>query len=218
MNKRRAVIVGTKHPGGLMRAQVRLLPDWNGVPDESLPWAEYMLGIGNAFTPTKTGDLVWVEFPYNDARGKPDTRRPLIVGAAQDAPGGVPNVAPEASGQGEPWAPGEIEGAPARPKITSTEDFVVHRNNLLEVRTAGGGYEIANTAAGARVGINEDGEMYLIGPGNLLLHMAGDIIAKAGGRILFESGEEMGMKAGAKMDLEAAGPLTGKATSVAFSK
>jgi len=201
-----------------VRAQVRLLPDWNAVPDESLPWAEYMLGIGNAFTPTKTGDLVWVEFPYTDARGKPDTRRPLIVGGAQDAPGGVPNVAPEVSGQGEPWTPGEIEGAPARPKIASSEDFVVHRNNLLEVRTAGGGYEIANTAAGARVGINEAGEMYLIGPGNLLLHMAGDIIAKAGGKILFESGAEMGMKAGAKLDFEAAGPLTGKATSVAFSK
>ncbi|QCZ30233.1 baseplate protein (plasmid) [Leclercia adecarboxylata] len=201
-----------------MRAQIRLLPEWNSVPEENLPWAEYMLGIGNAFTPTKTGDLVWVEFPYTDARGKPDTRRPLIVGAAQDAPGGVPNVAPEASGQGEPWTPGEVDGAPARPKIVSTEDFVVHRNNILEVRTAGGGYEIANTAAGARVGINESGEMYLIGPGNLLLNMAGDIIAKAGGKILFESGAEMGMTAGAEMDLQAGGALTGKAASVSFSK
>ncbi len=218
LSKKRAVIAGTKHPGGLVRAQIRLLPEWNGVPEENLPWAEYMLGIGNAFTPTVTGDLVWVEFPYTDARGKPDTRRPLIVGAAQDAPGGVPNVAPEASGQGEPWAPGEIDGAPARPKTVSTEDFVVHRNNILEVRTAGGGYEIANTAAGARVGMNESGEMYLIGPGNLLLNMAGDIIAKAGGKIMFESGADTSMKSGAKIDMTAAGALNGKAASVSFSK
>lgn len=218
LSKKRAVIAGTKHPGGLVRAQIRLLPEWNGVPEENLPWAEYMLGIGNAFTPTVTGDLVWVEFPYIDARGKPDTRRPLIVGAAQDAPGGVPNVAPEASGQGEPWAPGEIDGAPARPKTVSTEDFVVHRNNILEVRTAGGGYEIANTAAGARVGINESGEMYLIGPGSLLLNMAGDIIAKAGGKIMFESGADTSMKSGAKIDMTAADALSGKAASVSFSK
>ena len=100
----------------------------------------------------------------------------------------------------------------------STEDFVVHRNNILEVRTAGGGYEIANTATGARIGINESGEMYLIGPGNLLLNMAGDIIAKAGGKIMFESGADTSMKSGAKIDMKAAGALTGKAASVAFSK
>ncbi len=35
--KRRAQIVGTVHPAGLMRAQVRVLPDWNGVPDDDSP-------------------------------------------------------------------------------------------------------------------------------------------------------------------------------------
>ena len=35
--KRRAQIVGTVHPAGLMRAQVRVLPDWNGVPDDDYP-------------------------------------------------------------------------------------------------------------------------------------------------------------------------------------
>lgn len=218
MSKHRAVIVGTKHPAGLMRAQVRLLPDWNGVPEESLPWAEYLMLIGNAFTPTKTGDLVWVEFPYFDNRGRPDTRRPLIVGAAQDARGGVPNVAPEASGQGSPWTAPEVKDAPARPRLASTEDFVIHRNNLLEVRTAGGGYEIANTASGAYIGINEAGQMYLIGPGDLLLNMAGDIIARAGGKIVMESGAETSMTSGAAIQLTAAAELSGKAASVSFSK
>lgn len=114
--KRRAQIVGTVHPAGLMRAQVRVLPDWNGVPDDDLPWAEYLLPIGNAFVPTVKGDLVWVEFPYLDVNGRIDTRRPMIVGAAQDAPGGIPNVAPEASGKGNGWTPPEVDGAPPRPK------------------------------------------------------------------------------------------------------
>ncbi len=217
MSKKRAVIVGTKHPGGLMRAQVRLLPEWAGVPEDALPWAEYLMPIGNAFTPTTTGDPVWVEFPYTDVRGRPDTRRPLIVGAAQDSPGGVPNVPPEASGQGSPWEPEPVEGAPTRPSLSSSEDYVIHRNNILEVRTAGGGYEIANTAAGSRIGMNEAGEVYVISPGNLVLNAGGDIIGKAVGKVMLESGAEMEMKAGEAMDLNAAGKLTGKAASVAFS-
>lgn len=218
MSKKRAVIVGTKHPGGLMRAQVRVLPDWVGVPDESLPWAEYMMPIGNAFTPTVTGDLVWVEFPYTDVRGKPDTRRPLIVGAASDSPGGVPNVAPEASGQGAAWEPPPVDGAPARPQFTPSEDFVVHRNNVFEVRTAGGGYEIANTAAGTRIGMNEAGKAYIIGPGDVVFDAGGDFIVKAGGKISMESKDKTEIKSGAAMDLTASGKLSGKASQVDFSK
>ncbi|MGL4683899.1 MAG: baseplate protein [Gibbsiella quercinecans] len=171
-----------------MRAQVRVQPDWAGVPDDDLPWAEYILPIGNAFVPTITGDLVWVEFPYIDASGRPDTRRPVIIGAAQDAPGGVPNVAPEASGKGDAWTPEEVEGAPPRPSLSSSADYVIHRNNILELRTAGGGYEIANTAAGSRIGMNESGEIYIIGPADIFLNVGGDVKLKAGGNVAFEAG------------------------------
>ncbi|EQA6242209.1 hypothetical protein ACX5DB_003887 [Enterobacter ludwigii] len=139
MSKRRALIVGTNHPGDEMKAQVRLVPDWNGVPDEDLPWAEYILPMNYAFIPAKTGDAVWVEFPYSVFSDAIDIRRPLIAGAAQDAPGGIPNVASEASGKGDVWQSEEVEGAPSRPSLSSNEDYVIHRNNLLEVRTAGGG-------------------------------------------------------------------------------
>jgi hypothetical protein len=145
------------------------------VPDSDLPWAEYILPIGYAFTPTVTGDVVWVEFPYTNADGSPDTRRPVIAGAAQDAPGGIPNVAPEASGKGDIWTPDEVEGAPPRPTLTSSEDYVVHRNNVLELRTVGGGYEIANTAAGSRIGMNEAGQIYLIGPADVFVSAGGNL-------------------------------------------
>ncbi|WP_241576583.1 phage baseplate assembly protein V [Rosenbergiella collisarenosi] len=200
--KKRALIVGTMHPKGLMRAQVRLLPDWQGVDDKDLPWAEYLMPIGNGFVPTIKGDLVWVEFPYMDHSGKPDTRRPLIVGAAEQAPGGVPNVAPEASGQGSPYDPGKVDGAPARPATSKTKDAVLHRNNLLEIRTAGGGYEIANTAAGSRVGMNEAGQIYIISPGNTVLNVGAALTIKAGGGVSITAG----------------GAFSVKAASVAFEK
>ena len=194
--KRRAVIVGTMHPGGLMRAQVRLTPDWEGVDDKDLPWAEYLMPIGNGFVPTIKGDPVWVEFPYLDTEGKPDTRRPLIVGAAEQALGGVPNVAPEASGQGKPYDPGKSDGAPARPSTSKTKDAVIHRNNLLEVKTAGGGYEIANTASGSRIGMNESGQIYIISPGDTTLNSGGNLTINAGGKVAIKAGGKFSVVAG----------------------
>ncbi|HAV9958207.1 TPA: baseplate protein [Escherichia coli] len=205
--KRRAQIVGTEHPAGLMRAQVRVLPDWNGVPDEDLPWAEYLLPIGNAFVPTVKGDLVWVEFPYFDVNGRIDTRRPIIVGAAQDAPGGVPNVAPEASGKGSGWTPPAVDGAPPRPTLSPTKDYVIHRNNVLEVRTAGGGYEIANTASGARFGMNESGQIYIIGPADVVINAGGDVNVK---------GNNIKVKADGNMEFTAGGTFKAKASNFEF--
>lgn len=193
-----------------MRAQVRLIPQWLGVPDEDLPWAEYILAIGNGFTPTKSGDPVWVEFPYIDADGNPDTRRPLIVGAAQDAPGGVPNVAPEASGQGDGWKPEEVEGAPPRPSLSPTEDFVVHRNNLMELRSAGGGYEIANTASGSRIGMSEGGKIYVIGPAEIFTSAGSNVKIIAGGNIELEAKGNIAMKT--------EGQFSVKAASIKFDK
>lgn len=188
MSKQRAIITATKDPLGHMRAQIRLTPQWADVDADTLPWAEYQLPIGNTFVPCIVGDQVWVEFPYKDGRGNPDTRRPLITGAAQSAPGGVPSVAPEASGQGGGYKPPAVNGAPARPSLNPTTDFVSHRNNLLEIRSAGGGYEIANTASGSRIGMNEGGDIYLLGPGNLVIDVGGNLTIKIGGKIVFQSG------------------------------
>lgn len=81
-----------------------------------------------------------------------------------------------------------MDGAPARPSLNPTTDFVSHRNNLLEIRSAGGGYEIANTASGSRIGMNEGGDIYLLGPGNLVIDVGGNLTIKSGGKIVFQSG------------------------------
>ena len=180
--KKRALIVATEHPDGLMKAKIRLLSLWDGLPDDALPWAEYHLPVGGAFVPSIIGDLVWVEFPYDG-----DSRYPLITGAAQDAPNGIPNVAPEASGQGGAYEPPAIEGAPPLPALTPTKDFVEKRNNLLIIRSAGGGASITNTETGTSIGMNEAGDVFHIVNGDYFLNVTGETTIKSKGKIIMES-------------------------------
>lgn len=201
-----------------MKAQIRLLPDWSDVPAAALPWAEYEMPIGNAFVPTVTGDPVWVEFPYLDNHGQPDLRRPLITGAAQNAPGGVPNVAPEASGQGAGWTPEAVDGAPARPVLSSSEDYVIHRNNILEIRSKGGGYEIANTAAGSRIGMNEAGQVYIIGPAELVINTGADVKVNAAGKVEIIAAKSIEMETKGGISLKSQGVFSVKAADFDFNK
>lgn len=188
--KKRALIVATEHPEGLMKAKVRLLSLWDGLPEDALPWAEYHLPVGGAFAPSIVGDLVWVEFPYDG-----DSRYPMITGAAQDAPNGVPNVAPEASGQGGAYQPPAIEGAPALPALTPTKDFVYKRNNILIIHSAGGGVTITNTANNTSIGMNEAGDVFHRATGNYFMNVGGDVTIKAKGKINLESESGLDAKA-----------------------
>ena len=141
----------------------------------------------------------------------------MIVGAAQDAPGGIPNVAPEASGKGNGWTPPEVDGAPPRPQISATKDFVIHRNNILEVRTAGGGYEIANTAAGSRIGMNESGQIYIIGPADVIVNAGGSVNVKSANNINVK-GENIAVTANGDIAFKAGGTFQATASNFDFKK
>lgn len=190
IGKRRAVVIATVATGNKMKAQVRVLADWDEMGDAALPWAEYLLPVDRAFVPTKAGDLVWVEFPYDG-----DSRRPMIVGAAQDWAGGVPNVPPEASGVGAQFEPPEKNGAPPAPIKTPTADMVMNRDGVLIMRTAGGGYSITRTADGTTIGFNEGGAVnimsegvtYINATGNVTIMTAADATIQATGKLTLKA-------------------------------
>ncbi|CAM3952641.1 baseplate protein [Serratia silvae] len=205
IGKRRAVIVNTAHESGMMKAQIRLMHEWDDMPDRALPWAEYLLPIGAGFIPTIAGDMVWVEFPYDG-----DSRRPMIVGAAQDWAGGIPNVPPEASGQAGQFIPPDVPDAPPAPQLNPTKDAVLNRNGLLEVRSEGGGFAITRTSDGTTIGMNESGQAYMISKADLFLN--------AGGKVTIVAGNQLDIKAGGNMSFSTSGTISFKGGQIAFIK
>lgn len=195
--KYRATVISVDDPSNLMRTKIRVDELMKGVPEGNLPWAECMLPSANAFNPFVAGNLVWVEFPYDG-----DSRRPLIVGFAQDATSGSPNVAAEASGKGTAYTAPDVEGAPEAATTTAKKDYVYQRFGFMEVRNAKGGWSVTNTTTGATLGINDSGVPYLISQGEMFLYSVGNMVVKSGGN----------------MDLTAAGTMTLTAAKVAMKK
>ena len=208
----RATVTDINDKTGSMKAQVKVNGLMDGIPDEALPWAEYLLPIGYTYTPVNEGDLVWVDFPYDG-----DTRRPRIIGAAMDWQGdpndpktkGKPNIAPQAGGHGAAYQPPKVQGQPALPTYKVTQDQVISRNGILEVRTIGGGYTITNMAKHAIIGFNEDGDIIISTTGNVFIH--------AGADLTLDSGGNMTLKTAGKFELDA-GTAEYKAGQHAFTK
>ena len=188
--KKRAIVTNTVAPDNKMKAQVRVISEWDEMPDAALPWAEYLVPLDRAFVPTKVGDLVWVEFPYDG-----DSRRPMIVGGANDWSGGVPNVPPEASGVGSQFQPPAKEGRPTEPAMTPTADMVMNRDGILIKRTQNGAYSITRTSDGTSIGFNDAGSAFIISQADTYLNAAGNITILTDGNATMRATGKMAFKA-----------------------
>ncbi|PLR29575.1 baseplate protein, partial [Chimaeribacter californicus] len=197
----RAMVVSTADESNLMRVSVRLVGLWDSIADANLPWAERLLPDDGAFVPLIAGDYVWVDFPYQG-----DSTRPRIVGRASDASGGKPNVAAEASGQGDAYAHKTVKGAPAAGTVTATKDFVLDRNGLLEIRNASGSWSVTHKDSGSTLGMNDEGQLYICSQATLFVYAAGDTT--------LNTDANLKVKAAGDMTLESAGTLTLKASKV----
>lgn len=193
----RAKVVNVDDPAGLLRVTIRLVGLWDGIPDADLPWAERIPPDDGAFIPLHTDDYVWVDFPYSG-----DSTRPRVCGRATDAPGGVPNTAPEASGQGAAYQPPKVEGAPDAGTVTPGKDYVLDRNGLLEIRNKNGSWSITHKASGSTMGINDSGQLYVSSQLSLFVHSASD----------------MTIQSDANINMTAAGKISLKASEVAIDK
>ncbi|UTM60423.1 phage baseplate assembly protein V (plasmid) [Photobacterium sp. CCB-ST2H9] len=145
-----AKVVATNHPNGLYKVQVRLMGHWDAIPEDDLPWAEFLLPLGckpesGHQVPVEKDDLVWVDFP----RGG-DTRYPRITGSCYHAPDGKSHLPKlEQPGKGhadEPPAPG-----------LSLEDDIYSRFGVMEYKTHSGVWGIVHIPTGTRVEINKEG-------------------------------------------------------------
>lgn len=179
-----AKVVSIEDPARLMRAQVRIFYLFEGAEDDSLPWATYLLPVGAGpnegdFRPAKPGDLVWVDFPYN-THGRPDTRRPRIVGGLHYCPEEVPNLPHEA------WLGPDVlqhkrteaQPVPAEPEYHVSRVFTQH--GITVEWEASGVYRVTHRASGTAFELTEDGHS--------VLHSEGDAYFSSQGQSLHEAG------------------------------
>lgn len=178
-----ATVTSLADPERLLRVSVRVHGLMESVPDNKLPWATYKLPTGHSvnsgdFTPSKEGDLVWVDFPYF-SHGIVDTRKPRITGSVHYAPEGVPNAPKEASGvafehKREGVDPFASKSGYHKPRIVTINDTSIEH-------AEDGTLRLFSRKSGSIVEINPDGKILIKAFGDLILKSEKNIHIKAKG-------------------------------------
>ena len=157
-------VVSVDDPKKAMRVQVRVFGVFDGVKDEDLPWATYILPISaregmGAFTPAEVGDKLWIRFPYVTAQGEADVRRPLIIGAVHHVPEGIPELPDEAFAGNGTYEHHRYYGAPTAEKSGYHEDIVLKNHNMMiELFLTKGGIRVTELQTGSAIEITGKGD------------------------------------------------------------
>ena len=159
------------------RVKVNVYDVFDGVPVADLPWANFSLPLGSrkgegAINPVQKGDKVWIQFVNGD------TRRPLIVGAAQASPGGVVNLPPEVCDGGGQYNHKRTERQPKPDKPPYYEDAVLCQNRALIQLCRSGNIRVTQMDSGSAIEILPSGHM--------VLHCEGDMFVSVKGNTLEE--------------------------------
>ncbi|QFT40103.1 hypothetical protein GGC03_27270 (plasmid) [Vibrio sp. THAF191c] len=195
-----AQVVNVVHPEKLYMVSVRLLALWDAIPDEDLPYAEFMLPLGakpehGHAVPVEKGDLVWVEFPRNG-----DTRYPLITGSVYHAPNYQSNLPKEVNGIA--YEPKRSSGEPTPPAYDRKDDLY-ERFGLREMKTHAGGWSITHVKSGTAIEILPDGQcvihtegkQYRSATDNLNERFDKDVIINVGGGRTLQIGKDLRINA-----------------------
>lgn len=177
-----AEVVDVQDPEKRCRVRVNVFELFDNVPVDDLPWANFVLPLGSrpdegALTPVQVGDLVWVEFIGGD------TRRPLIIGAAQAAPGGEVNLAAESYAGADQYEHKRTENQPQVEEASYYEDAVYRQNNTLIQICRKGNIRVTQMGSGSAVEITPKGHM--------VLHCEGDMFVSVEGKTLYEYNDDV---------------------------
>lgn len=190
------------------RVRVNVYDVFDDVPNADLPWPNFVLPLGSrpgegSITPLKVGDKVWVQFVAGDSR------RPIITGSSQAAPGGKVNLAPEAC-QGE----GQFEHKRGenQPQVESPpyyEDVVICQNRALIQLCRAGNIRVTQMDSGSAVELAPSGDVIIHTEGKLFLSVEGETLLEYTGNAtehfkgnlttIIDGGWTLSAKGGSKM-------------------
>lgn len=174
-----AEVVSVEDPEQRCRVKLNVYDLFDGVPTNDLPWANQTLPLGSragegAINPMQVGDKVWVQFVGGD------TRRPIVIGASQDSPGGNPNLAPDVSGR-EGYSHKRTDKQPPVESPGYYEDVVYRQNDALIQLCRSGTIRITQMGSGSAVEISKNGDIIIHCEGNMYVSVKGNYLQEIQG-------------------------------------
>ena len=173
-------VVSVADPQKQCRVKVRVYDVFDGVPVNDLPWATFNLPLGSRkgeglVAPVQVGDIVRVRFDNGDSR------QPVIVGAAQAMPDGVPNLPPDAFQGAGGYEHKRTPDQPPAEAAPYYEDVVYSQNRALIQLTRSGTIRITQMDSGSAIEIKANGDMIIHCEGNCFMSVQGKTLEEYNG-------------------------------------
>ncbi len=182
-----AQVVAVGGADNYVMAQVDIPELFASANPDDLPWATYLLPVGarfneGDFSPARTGDWVWVDFPFM-SHSEIDTRRPRIKGAIHFAPDEVPVMPHDVFGGEEKYEHKRTDDQPAPERKEVNEARVYVIGELMVEMERDGTFRVTNRKEASSWEITKDGAMvshaedaqYISSGDETLIESKGDI-------------------------------------------